>query len=200
MSGRQIAVSRTPECLTGVMKRSSPTVIGPITASALLLLLVFATLMPFSIGTELPSVGASYGYAGVFLRTPEGAVPDGIKVSRRERAGSLQRHPAGAEASAALQRHVATHWGDLTTLDVVSLSRWHAELTRGWQVPPQPTFSDAELLAATPDALYLMQRGPRLPAPFDAVHRYLVFFARYDLGTGEIRNVAVSIHGEVFER
>ncbi|MEO0972764.1 MAG: hypothetical protein AAFX85_06685, partial [Pseudomonadota bacterium] len=71
--------------------------------------------------------------------------------------------------------------------------------TRGWQLPDTPTFNNAELLAANDDALYLMLRGPRLPASFKIVHRHLVFYARYDLASGEVAPVSVSIRGEVHE-
>lgn len=135
-----------------------------------------------------------------FEAVPEGQAPQGILAGTRSaRAHTLATHPQGAAAVGALRAFASQHWGDIGALDVVGLSRFHVEATRGWQAPTAPTFNGAELLAADEDAVYLMLRGPRLPASFKIVHRHLVLYARFDVASGELSHVSVSIHGEVHE-
>ncbi|MEM9387758.1 MAG: hypothetical protein AAGA68_22075 [Pseudomonadota bacterium] len=136
-----------------------------------------------------------------FNSVPEGQAPQGILAAARASRGSarLHAHPAEADAVRELTAFAHAHWEEIGALDVVGLSRFHVEATRGWHPPAEPHFNGAEVLAADDDALYLMLRGPRLPASFEIVHRYLVFFARYDLTSGQVGDVSVSIRGEVHE-
>ena len=135
-----------------------------------------------------------------FQLVPEGQAPQGIlAAARASRPGTLESHPAGPDALRALTALVSERWYEVCVLDVVGLSRFHVEATRGWQAPSTPVFNGAELLAADDEALYLMLRGPRLPASFQIVYRHLVFYARYDLASGQLGEVSVSIRGEVHE-
>lgn len=157
-------------------------------------LLLGATLIAGAAHAQQPSSLA-------FSSVPEGQAPQGIlAAARASRATArLDAHPAEEHAVRELTAFARAHWEAIGALDVVGLSRFHVEATRGWHPPAEPNFHGAEVLAANDDALYLMLRGPRLPASFDIVHRYLVFFARYDLSSGQVGEVSVSIRGEVHE-
>ena len=47
--------------------------------------------------------------------------------------------------------------------------------------------------------LYLEFQGPRLPARYDIVHRYLFFYASFDPATGQVGPVVTTIRGWVLE-
>lgn len=192
MARRMVERGASSGCRTQVPLRGPAL---PLQWLALILWCCFGAAATAPASEYLPSARS------VFETVPEGELPAGIVVApATQPMDPLLAHPAGARARDALRAFLAAHWEAVRAVDVVALSRWHVEATRGWQAPATPVLGDVTLLASTPDALYLALRGPRLPASFPIVHRHLVFFARYDLRSGRVHDVAVSIHGEVRER
>ena len=126
--------------------------------------------------------------------------PAGIVASPARARRDLASHPAAQPAVQALRERVASQWTQIRNTDFVALSRFHVEATRGWQAPVKPGVLEARVIGVDERGdLYLELRGPRLPASFDIVHRYITVFARYAPASGTLDRLTLSIRGEVLE-
>ena len=127
--------------------------------------------------------------------------PEGIVAQPRRQRRSLEDHPQGRRGLELLSARVTSLWPRLREIDFVELSRFHVEETRGWQLPAAPGELTGRAIAhdETAGDWYLELRGPRLPARYDIVHRYLYVFARYDPATTKLDRLTVTIRGWVLE-
>ena len=158
-----------------------------------------ALLLALSVvGATSAEADATLGTAAFTLVT-EGARPPGIISARKVERDALQSHPRRAAAENALRARIASVWPQLRGLQVSDLARFDRDALQAATLPTTPAFHDGVVLAVTEDAMHLMVRGPRLPASFEMVQRHLVFFARYEWASGQVRDVSVSIRAEVGE-
>ncbi len=126
--------------------------------------------------------------------------PAGIIAAPAKGRSELSSHPAAAQATRALRERVTSEWSQIRSTDFVALSRFHVEATRGWRAPAKPGALEARVIGLDQHGdLYLVLRGPRLPASFDIVHRYITVFARYAPASGTLDRLTLSIRGEVLE-
>ncbi len=137
--------------------------------------------------------------AGLAL-VPEMETPEGIVAQpRRERLALKGR----AEAERGLERlkaRVAERWPEIRGVDLVALSRHHVEETRGFRLPAEPGALAGRAIGRDAEGRWFLElRGPRLPARYDVVHRYLYVFARYHPTTGELDRLTLTIRGWVLE-
>ncbi len=136
-----------------------------------------------------------------FALVPEMQTPEGIVAQpRREREALVDR----AEALRGLERleaWVAAEWSRIREIDLAELSRFHVEETRGFELPAAPGELTGRAIGHDEGAglWYLELRGPRLPARYDIVHRYLFVFASYDPATEELGRLTLTIRGWVLE-
>ncbi|MEM1180754.1 MAG: hypothetical protein AAGM22_20585 [Acidobacteriota bacterium] len=138
------------------------------------------------------------GAEGAFTTVPEMApLPDVVAfkaVDRRQ----LAKDASVAPALEAATRHAESLWPALRRLDLVELSRWHIEPTKGFVLPEEPAF-EARVLGREDDgSLHVDLKGPRLPANFDIVHRHLHVIAVVRPG-GAVEGVTATIRLRIYE-
>ena len=134
-----------------------------------------------------------------FRLVPEMEDPEGIVVQPRRERDALQDQPDADRGLARLRRKVTELWPSIREVDLAELSRYHVEQTRGFELPATPGELVGRALAHDSGLWYLELRGPRLPARFDIVYRFLYVFASFDPATGEIDQLTVTIRGWVLE-
>ena len=126
--------------------------------------------------------------------------PAGIKASSATRIRALAGDSDGEQGVALLREFLTQNWQQVRALDVVGMSRYHVDVTRGWQVPAVPGKLPGRIIAAEDDGTFYVEVvGPRLPASFSIVHRHLTFYARYQPATGKLDRLTATIRLEVFE-
>ena len=125
-------------------------------------------------------------------------LPDHVSFKREERL-ELEKSADVAPALAAAEAHVRSLWPRLSReLDLVALSRWHIEPTRGFVLPAEPDFEARILGRDESGALHVDLRGPRLPARFDIVHRHLHLLAVVT-ADGQVERMSATIRLRVYE-
>ncbi len=136
-----------------------------------------------------------------FALVPEMERPEGIEAQPAAVRAALAAEPQLREGLDSFRDRVRLMWPTLRDIDLVDLSRYHVEATRGYRLPAVPGALDGRIIGMDADGAhgFLELRGPRLPASFDIVHRHLVFYARFNTSTGAIDRVSVTIRLEVFE-
>ncbi len=140
------------------------------------------------------------GRGGDFALVPEMQQPEGILFQSRRARESLEGRAEARRGLARLEAWVEAHWPRIRQVDLVSLSRFHVEQTRGFELPADPGELTGRAIAVDEAGLwYLELRGPRLPARYDIVHRYLYVFAGFDPATGELGGLNLTIRGWVLE-
>lgn len=127
--------------------------------------------------------------------------PVGIKAGKAEEIRRIAGNATGEQGVTLLREHIEKRWPQLRQLDVVAMSRYHVDATRGWQFPAAPGELAGRIIAVEADnsAFYLELVGPRLPASFDIVHRHLMFYARFRPDSGTLDRITATIRLEVFE-
>lgn len=127
--------------------------------------------------------------------------PPGIRAGKTPQIRQMAGDPRGEPGVVLLREFVAKQWQQVRAIDLVSLSRFHIDATRGWQVPVVPGDLPGRIIAAETDrsAFYVEVVGPRLPASFDIVHRHLTFYARYQPASGKLDRITATIRLQVFE-
>lgn len=136
-----------------------------------------------------------------FRLVPEMEDPPGIVAAPRAERDAMRDHAEAARGLETLRAHVRAVWPSIRDVDLVSLSRFHTDATRGHRLAPAPGTLEGRPIGRDADAgtWYLELKGPRLPARFDAVHRHLHVYARWHAGHDSLDNVTVTIRTRVFE-
>jgi hypothetical protein len=157
--------------------------------------------LPNVLLTGLSLLIATAAAAGDLLLVPEMQRPPGIAYEPAARRAALADLPEAAEGLRRLRIEAARRWPEIVRLDLGSLSRRDAELTRRWAAPAEPGPLEGRPIGRGPDGgpISLELRGPRLPSRHDIVERYLYLYATYDPGAGTLGPLVVTIRGRVLE-
>lgn len=148
----------------------------------------------------IPTAAEPTGSAS-FTLVAEMETPPGILARPKAERQPLQRSAGAVQALAQFEAHVRHHWPHMREVDLATLSRFQIEETRGYRLPEDPGRLIGRALAWD-DATgrwHLELRGPRLPARYEIVHRYLHIYTTFDPATGEFGDLVVTIHGWVLE-
>ncbi len=157
------------------------------------------------LGALLQGGGSPISAAGAagagFTLVPEMEPPEGIVAQPRAERRQLADRAEARQGLARLETWVAAEWPRIRQVDLAELSRFHVEQTRGFELPATPGELTGRPIGRDEASgrWYLELRGPRLPARYDIVHRYLYVFARFDPATGELDRLTVTIRGWVLE-
>lgn len=132
---------------------------------------------------------------------PEMQPPQGILFEPAARRRELDGRPEAPRALDLLRKRVAQLWPRLCEVDLAELSRHHVEMTRGFRLPGEPGELEGRVIGrdAKDGRLYLELRGPRLPARFAIVFRYLYIYSSFEPATGTLGPLVVTIRGWVEE-
>ena len=131
---------------------------------------------------------------------PEMVEPRGVLVDEAAVRQALTATPEGREGMARVEAMVTEDWRKLQAIDWHALSRYQLEATAGWRLPDAPGVLVSRVLGRDDRGrLHVEVRGPRLPARFDIVYRYLYVFATYDPLSGKVEDRLATIRGWVEE-
>lgn len=149
----------------------------------------------------LSAAGAGGPPEGGFTLVPEMERPAGILEQPESERQGFEKSDEARRGLARLEERVRALWPRLREIDLVELSRYQVEATRGYRLPAEPGELQGRALAwdAAAGRWHLELRGPRLPARYDIVHRHLFVFATYDPASGELGDLVVTIRGWVLE-
>lgn len=178
-----------------VYHRRTVTQLNSIRVVGLALWALASTVPGTSAGAQPASVTTS-----PFDLVAEMETPPGIVAAPPSRRAAL---PGGADAADALSRfeaHVDGLWSALRDIDLVALSRFQVDAMDGYELPA--TFDDwrGKVIGQGEDGrLFLELRGPRLPARYDIVFRYLTVFVGFDPATSTLGRPVVTIRGWIEE-
>jgi hypothetical protein len=126
--------------------------------------------------------------------------PEGVVVEVPEMRAALTASSEGVRAMAALESVFTRDWESLRELDWLELSRYQRAATEGWEPPASPGPLESRVLGRDASGrLHVEVRGPRLPAAYDIVYRYVYAFGTHDPLTGEVGGLVVTIRGWVEE-
>jgi hypothetical protein len=127
--------------------------------------------------------------------------PEGILVQKKVERKALAEEEDGQTGLRALEAKVLELWPQIRQQDLHALSRTQVAATRGYQLPESLGKTRGRILAKDPanGLWHLELLGPRLPADFDIVHRYLAFYASYDPQSGHLTRLSATIRGWVYE-
>ncbi len=147
--------------------------------------------------TGFPPASANPG----LVLVPEMERPAQIIYQRRARRQALNSQKEARMALELLARVIAQNWPEIQKIDYETLSRFHVEMTKGWKPPEEPVISNAQVVGRDDGTgkLFLEAYGPRLPARYEIVYRYLVFYSSYDPVTHQLGPLVVTIRGRVLE-
>ncbi|MEM7351056.1 MAG: hypothetical protein AAF657_09640 [Acidobacteriota bacterium] len=136
-----------------------------------------------------------------FALVPEMEEPQDVYVQSRSQRAALQESSEALRGLEIFRRQVRSLWPQLQQLDWEGLSRYQLEATQGWQLPAEPGELAGQVMGYDESARRwtLELRGPRLPARYDIVHRYVHLYGRFDPATGIIDQLTVTIRGWVLE-
>ena len=162
--------------------------------AALALLLLAAALLGASADAQSdPALQA-------FDLVPEMVTPPGIAVAPPSRRADLPSGPDIDEVLRQFQARVDSMWPAIRDVDLVALSRFQVKEMDTYKLPQ--SFDDwrGKVLGVSDDGrLFLELRGPRLPARYDIVFRYLTVFSSFDPSSGAIGRPVVTIRGWIEE-
>ena len=135
-----------------------------------------------------------------FVLVPEMKDPPGILYQSAAERGALRDELASSQAIDRLAERARALWPRIRQVDLIELSRFQVEATRGWRLPAEPGAFRGEVIARDGDGrLHVELRGPRLPTRFDVVFRYLYLYGVYDPASGSVDRLVVTIRGWVEE-
>jgi len=139
-----------------------------------------------------------------FAAVPEMVVPEGIQTVARAEREALAASRRAPEVIEHLEREVRSRWAGFRSLDLSDLSRWDAELTRGFSLPARPDSFTGRVIGhdASTDTWFVELRAAKLPAEYAVVTRYLTFYAGVRLSAGNapaLISPTVTIRREVRE-
>ena len=146
------------------------------------------------------SVLAEVATAG-FTLVPEMEPLEDVVAQPRRAREALQGRAAARRGLQLFEARVAAEWPSFREIDLVALSRFHVEQTEGFELPAAPgEFAGRAIAYDEASGQWTLElRGPRLPARYDIVHRYLHVFTTFDEATGELGRLTVTIRGWVLE-
>ena len=146
-------------------------------------------------------VGVTWAGDGDLILVPEMERISGIRVERPSRRTELQSGPEAERALAAMRKRVTELWPQIRRVDLLALSRYQVEATKGYVLPDQPVELQARVVGrdARTGSLSVEIRGPRLPAKHAIVYRYLYLYCSFDPQTGTTDPLTVTIRGWVEE-
>lgn len=148
----------------------------------------------------LVCVAAAAPEAEPFLLVPEMEDPPGILYQGAAERQALRGELASSQAMDRLAERARALWPRIREVDMVQLSRYQVEATRGWRLPAEPGAFRRQVIARDGDGrLHVELRGPRLPTRFDVVFRYLYLYGVYDPRSGSVDRLVVTIRGWVEE-
>ncbi len=144
-----------------------------------------------------PAAFAESGFALVAEMQPLESI---VAQPRRVRE-ALKDDPEGQRGLARLEAWTHAEWSRIRGVDLASLSRFHVEQTVGFELPAEPGELTGRVIGRDESTgrWSLELRGPRLPARYDIVHRYLYLYASFDSATGQLDDQTVTIRGWVLE-
>ncbi len=127
--------------------------------------------------------------------------PEGILWQPARRRGGFEH---GVEAAAGLRRfevEARRRWREIRRIDLEALSRSQRQAMRGYRLPEEPGVFAATAIGRDPVSgrIFLELRGPRLPADYEIIHRYLHLYTSYDPASADLGSIQVTIRGWVLE-
>ncbi len=166
-----------------------------------LLATAFVTAAFFASVLMSPAAAASPQSPLAIHWVAELEVPPGMLRQKRAERAKLADAASGLAGLDALSAQIRQSWPEIRETDLHALSRTQVEETRGYRLPPEPGRLNGSVIAwdAESGLWHLELLGPRLPARFDIVHRYLAFYATYDAERGELRQINATIRGWIYE-
>ncbi len=138
---------------------------------------------------------------GDFVLVAEMEPLEGVVAQPRRVREALAGRAEARRGLELLEARVAAEWPRIRKIDLAALSRFHVELTQGFELSADP----GELTGRTighdeaTGLWYLELRGPRLPARYDIVHRFLHVYTSFEPATGELGRLTITIRGWVLE-
>lgn len=162
-------------------------------------LLVLAALLVGTVPATVADVTSDPGSA--FTLVPEMERPPGVLALSKTERQTLQKSDLARQGLARMEEEVRALWPRVREIDLVELSRYQVEATRDFRLAAEPGDFEGQVLARDDETKrwHLELRGPRLPARYDIVYRYLYFYATYDPATKKIDDLLVTIRGWVLE-
>ena len=159
---------------------------------------VCALLAVCLLGAGTPYIASA---SGDFVLVGEMEPLAGVVAQPRQAREALEGRVEATRGLASLEARVRAEWPRLRQIDLVALSRYHVGETRGFELPTEPGELTGRAIGhdETTGLWHLEVRGPRLPARYDIVHRYLHVYAGYDPASGEVGRLTVTIRGWVLE-
>ncbi len=148
--------------------------------------------------SAVPAAGAG---GSEFALVGEMEPLDGIVAQPRQAREALTDRAEGRRGLEWLESWTRAEWPRLREIDLVALSRFHVGETQGFELPAEPGELTGRAIGhdEASGLWYLELRGPRLPARYDIVHRYLYVFARFDPATETLDHLTITIRGWVLE-
>lgn len=161
--------------------------------------LLLASLLAGVVPVTVAETAADRGSA--FTLVPEMERPPGVLARSKAERRPLQKSAPARQGLARMEEEVRALWPRVREIDLVELSRNQVEATRGFRLAAEPADFEGQALAWDDASArwHLELRGPRLPARYDIVYRYLTFYATYDPATQEVGDIIVTIRGWVLE-
>lgn len=154
-----------------------------------------------SLTALLAVLATTAGAEEAFQLVPEMDDPPGIVAAPPAERAALAADPEAARGLETLRDQVRASWPSIRAVDLLALSRYQRDATRGHRLGADPGALEGRPLAHDAEAgvWYLEVRGPRLPARYDIVERHLHVYARWRPASGALENLVVTIRTRVYE-
>ena len=135
------------------------------------------------------------------VAVPEMERPEAILWQPASQRGGFERGSDAAEGLRRFGLEARRRWRKIRDLDLEDLSRHQLSAMRGYRLPKEPGDFTAQAIGrdAASGRIFLELRGPRLPADYEIVHRYLHLYTWYDPATATLGPIQVTIRGWVLE-
>ncbi len=126
---------------------------------------------------------------------------EGLFIESRQAREALADDAGARRGLERLEAWTRAEWPRIREIDLAALSRFHVEQMRGFELPAEPGELTGRAIGhdEARGRWSLELRGPRLPARYDIVHRYLHVYADFDEATGELGRLTITIRGWVLE-
>ncbi len=150
---------------------------------------------------SLPALAAVAEDGAGFALVAEMEPLEGIAAQPRRAREALADRAEARRGLELFEARVTAEWSRIREIDLAALSRFHVEQTKGFELPAEPGELTGRAIGHD-DAtgLWTLElRGPRLPARYDIVHRYLHVYASFDQATEELGRLTITIRGWVLE-
>lgn len=163
-----------------------------------LLLCSIAMLMALPVGVAHAAAPDS---SAPFRLVPEMERPTGIIYQAKADRKAYQKSSQASKGLSQLSAAVHRVWPQIRNIDLVALARYQIEATRGFELPVEPGDLVGQVVGWDHESRlwHLELQGPRLPAKYDIIHRYLTLYATYDPATEKVDDLVVTIRGWILE-